>query len=966
MKLYQIIIGEIEEPLFSFMNNEIKECNIESEVDLIGNELTVDTAEFEVVCNDASIRMTPYATPIRIYNQDALLGKFYSTEIERIKTNAYKVKAVSAIGILQHETFYGGMYNGETFEDVMCWVIGTNGIQPYSGFYRKSKTSVTNGGKAHNLGTEPYTSGTNTLYYSVLSATMQSRLKATIKIKGLDTGLLPRLVNILGSTKVGVLGWYISGGSTDSVLLAHRYGIYINVSKNTSDPSSVIRGQMVLEYGNQSYELGIPVDGTTYEIDINPSAGKATVNGTDYAITKSAALCRIPIHVFGGCASAFAYDMTNRYIKGTPESNFLDAEYGEYKIYDEDGNLQCDAVLVRNEYENEYWAYDLVHELEENRKNDHTTNNLIPGEAITIADSDEHPAFHKQTALEEEILQSVTFADNVSSLKLYGWIKICSKRDAIQTLLISQGVIIRKTEDGELLFAAPIMEEEGTIQDGRIYDGGSVTYPEVVNTIEVTEHGYGNDTTKAVEEVYANTTGASKPYIAEFKTLPIVEDTLVADNLVVCCHNCNAAVVKGTGKLNGRAYEHSESKIKRILNNIPSGKSISVSDATLVTMQNSEVLLDRLEAYYGSASKIKMAFVAHNEKCGAMYHCKNPYNEEKSAFLVRKTEQVSGIIKADSELITDYDPPEIGEGYQNYVILSGTGTWETPASVYEKEHPRIRVILIGGGSGGAGGFAGEDGAVPSGETSVQAANGGSAGEGGAGGNIFNLTIDNPATEFSYACGVGGAGGDISTSTEENNPGVDGTDTTLSDGSNSYSSASGERLEKGITNFFTGDIYGKKNTAELNGAGKGGDGGYFIAQDKKGYYMQPQWGIGIANTLSCSGGDPGEKHYPSDGSPVFLSAGAGGGGASGQHGGDGTSATSSKSGSGGDGGNAIETPMKATVYNSKYYGHGGFGGCGGGAGGAAGFYVTGSAGTGGLGGYGGHGGDGGDGCIVIYY
>ena len=129
MKLYQIIIGEIEEPLFSFMNNEIKECNIESEVDLIGNELTVDTAEFEVVCNDASIRMIPYATSIRIYNQDSLLGKFYSTEIERIKTNAYKVKAVSAIGILQHETFYGGMYNGETFEDVMRWVIGTNGIQ---------------------------------------------------------------------------------------------------------------------------------------------------------------------------------------------------------------------------------------------------------------------------------------------------------------------------------------------------------------------------------------------------------------------------------------------------------------------------------------------------------------------------------------------------------------------------------------------------------------------------------------------------------------------------------------------------------------------------------------------------------------------------------------------------------------------------------------------------------------------
>lgn len=962
MKLYQIIIGEIEEPLFSFMNNEIKECNIESEVDLIGNELTVDTAEFEVVCNDDGIRMTPYATPIRIFNQDVLLGKFYSTEIERIKTNAYKVKSVSAIGILQHETFYGGMYNGKSFDSVMRQIIGSNGLQPYSGYYRKSRMTASRG-QAHCLGNELNSSQDN--YYPVLSATMQSRVKASFKIIALDRTTLPALVNLLAGYKLYILGCSTANGESNSVVLAHRYGMYLNVKKNTSDTSRAAYGQMVFEYGNQSYNLGIPTDGTTYEVDINPSAGKATINGVDYAITKSTSNNRIPIHAYAGGVQSLTYDSTKQYVRGNPSIQYVEAEYGEYKIFDENGNLQCDAVLVRNEYEDEYCAYDLTNELEENRKNS-LTRTLEPNEDITIADGDEHPAFHRQTALEEEILQSVSFADNVSNLNVYGWIKICSKRDAIQALLISQGVIIRKTEDGELLFAAPIMDEEGTIQDSRIYDGGSVTYPEVVNTIEVTEHGYGNDTTKAVEEVYVNTTGASKPYIAEFKTLPVVEDTLVADNLVVCCHNCNAAVVKGTGKLNGRAYEHSESKIKRILNNLPSGKSISVSDATLVTMQNSEVLLDRLEAYYGFASRIKMAFVAHDEKCGAMYHCKNPYNEEKSAFLVRKTEQVSGIIKADSELITDYDPPEIGEGYQNYVILSGTGTWETPASVYEKEHPRIRVILIGGGSGGAGGFAGEDGAVPSGATSVQAAKGGSAGEGGAGGNIFNLTIDNPATEFNYACGVGGAGGDISTSTEENNTGVDGTDTTFSDGSNSYSSASGERFEKGITNFFTGDIYGKKNTAEINGAGKGGDGGYYVVQNQRSYYTKASWGIGIANILSCSGGNPGEKHYPSDGSPVFLSAGAGGGGAAGQQGGDGTSATSSKSGSGGNGGNAIETPRKATVYNRKYYGYGGFGGCGGGGGGAAGIYVTGSAGVAGHGGYGGHGGDGGDGCIVIYY
>ena len=960
MKQYQIVIGELEAPLFSFWNHQIKSCNIESAVDLIGNELTVDTTEFEIACNDDSIRLLPYATPVFIYNQDRLLGKFYTTKTERTKANVYKITAVSAIGILSHETFYGGMYNGETFEDIIRWIVGSNGLQPYSGYYRKCKTRVV--GSSHNLGN--IYDATDGIHYTASTATMQSRVKAQFKINSLDTTYLPRLVNLFGQWAFCIFGC-VQQTSDDSVVVEHNYGFQLQVRKNTDDPSYPLYKDLVFAYGTQRYSLGTPVDGSSYDIDINPSIGKAIINGVEYAITKSTSDYKIPIHVYAGGATAKSHDETNKYIKGQENVTFLNAEYGEYKIYDESGNLQCDAVLVKDEYKKTYCVYDLAHDIEEKQNTNvaYPYDNLVPNEEISVGDIKDHPSFCWQTELETEILKSITFSENVSLLNIYGWLPICSKREAVQALLISQGVIIKKTDSGELLFTAPVLDEDGTIQDDKIYDGGSVTYPEIVNFIEVTEHGYGNDTTKEAEEVYSNSIGASKAYVAEFKNSPIVEDSLAANNLVVCCHNCNAAVLKGTGSLNARTYEHSESKIRRILNNLPSGKNISVTDATLVTMQNSEILLDRLEAYYSSASKIKMSFVEQGEKCGAVYACKNPYQEETSAFLVRKTEQVSGIVKADSELIFDYDPPAVGEGYQNYVILTGSGIWETPSVVFEKDNPRIRVILIGGGTGGAGGYAGEDGKVPSGMSSIEAAKGGSAGEGGMGGKILIFTIDNPSTEFSYSCGVGGTGGDISTSTRENNLGTAGTDTIFSDGNTSYSSGSGERLEKGVANFFTGDIYGKKNTAELSGAGKGGDGGYFVVDEMVGFGYASH-SLGNGGTPSDAGGIFG-NHYFINGL-LALAGGAGGGGASGQNGAIGTDATSTTAGSGGDGGNATATPTKATVYNDKYYGHGGFGGCGGGGGGAAGVYGMGNHGIGGHGGYGGHGGEGGDGCVLIYY
>lgn len=218
--------------------------------------------------------------------------------------------------------------------------------------------------------------------------------------------------------------------------------------------------------------------------------------------------------------------------------------------------------------------------------------------------------------------------------------------------------------------------------------------------------------------------------------------------------------------------------------------------------------------------------------------------------------------------------------------------------------------------------------------------------------------------YQYSCGAGGAGGDISTSTEANNPGVDGGNTTFSDGETTYRSENGERRETGITNFLTGKIYGRKLNSYVS---KGGDGGYYEMDGNVPQYKLPGGNTGTAFDWTATyGGHLGNYYAP--GGSLIATGGAGGGGAYGENGGDGTDATSGRAGSGGAGGNSVTTPQKLSDLYSDYYGCGGLGGCGGGGGGAAGPYVPNrsSAGTGGQGGYGGHGGEGSDGCVLIFY
>ena len=86
--------------------------------------VTADGKTFMVYPDDLPLERLPYGTPIWYYSGDTLIGKFYLKRALRSGKFWVDITAVSAIGILDGQTHYGGIYTGQKFRDVAADIIG--------------------------------------------------------------------------------------------------------------------------------------------------------------------------------------------------------------------------------------------------------------------------------------------------------------------------------------------------------------------------------------------------------------------------------------------------------------------------------------------------------------------------------------------------------------------------------------------------------------------------------------------------------------------------------------------------------------------------------------------------------------------------------------------------------------------------------------------------------------------------
>ena len=121
MSTYIYIGQDTDNPSFSFDDDTILSVSANTAVDPIQDELSSDTATFTVLFDDENeeLRSIEWATPIAIYSDSDLVGKFYFTSIKRTGRQTYEINATSAVGLMDYDTFYGNIYSGESFENVI-------------------------------------------------------------------------------------------------------------------------------------------------------------------------------------------------------------------------------------------------------------------------------------------------------------------------------------------------------------------------------------------------------------------------------------------------------------------------------------------------------------------------------------------------------------------------------------------------------------------------------------------------------------------------------------------------------------------------------------------------------------------------------------------------------------------------------------------------------------------------------
>lgn len=619
-----------------------------------------------------------------------------------------------------------------------------------------------------------------------------------------------------------------------------------------------------------------------------------------------------------------------------------------------------------------------------------------------------------------EVLDQIEYDDGVAELPVYGWIKVVSKREALHQVLFARGISMKRSSGGIIRFSLVYDTEPAFITEDRIYQDNDVSFLPNVSDIEVEEHTYTDNFEIQLSVLFENrqATEIGKTYIAVYNSdSPVLRD-IQRSGLVIHYQNCNAAVVTGIGSISGYPSVHSTTMIKEKIR-LNAGDTVSISGNTMITIANSAFIMDRLKSYYLSAeTEVSTDIIRGNERTGSNVSVVNSFAERVSGFITEMTETYSGIVKAACKIITGYHPVVPETRFSHSVVLSGSGGWVVPQSVYLEDNPAIKVVLVGGGTGGDSGKAGSSGTKGYPDDNGVPGSGGGGGYGGEGGKIYEVQIDNPSNTLYYSCGEGGIGGAPSSSSSTSNAGSAGADTTLTNGGSTYSSASGERNTFGVINKLTGMQYAMDYSANLTGYrwtlfARGSSGGYGGGSSlfdsllpQEGYSNTPYtFDLSVtpptySKDITYNGGSPGTSgtgrwYYVGNQSNYVSGAvygGGGGGAAAGSTGGRGNNAFTNThaekyaaagiGGTGGTGATPSLIPPKPNEvrptgflpWDDGGFGNGGFGGFGGGGGGAGGntinFTYDGlrgfNGGNGGSGGNGGRGGSGGDGCIIVYY
>lgn len=435
------------------------------------------------------------------------------------------------------------------------------------------------------------------------------------------------------------------------------------------------------------------------------------------------------------------------------------------------------------------------------------------------------------------ILVKTVFADT----KLYGWLPYCkppesSARNNLAQVLYAIGAALT-TDNNGVLRVEPLWDGvSSSIGETRMYFDGSVETEKPISAVTVTEHQYIAGTNE--KELFSGTSQQG-----DIITFSEPMHSLTATGFTILESGANyAKISSGSGSLKGKTYIHNTRLVTQTVTENAAENVKSVTDATLVSLVNSSAVAKRLADYYKCRETITNGIVSGQEKPGHVVSVYHPYDKKMvSACIVSLDTTMSGTLKSEMAALVGFLPPqpETTEYYDERVILTGSGEWE---SVIDGE---IRVVVIGGGETGASGSAGSSAGISSQSKSgssgsysgSSAGQGGEGGEGGSGGKILIASLNViTGQKFQYAAAQ---------------PAGNSTFGELS-------SASGEASADGYYDLVTQTFFGRKGANGIKGGNGGspGNNGQTVGDYLGGYGINSktvrQTKYGTSGTVTANG------------------------------------------------------------------------------------------------------------------
>ena len=628
------------------------------------------------------------------------------------------------------------------------------------------------------------------------------------------------------------------------------------------------------------------------------------------------------------------------------------------------------------------------------------TYRITATSAIGLLENQDHPGGVYTGETVQTVFSSIingafsySLSLDVAGQHVVGWLPYDTARANLHRVMFALGISAKKDSGGDVYFTFVNRDSPVDVSDSNVFLGGSVDYVSPATAADVTEHQYYILPTDAEEDLFYN--GGQVP--ASSTLIKFSEphyDLTASGGLTIDSSGVNYAVVSGNGILKGKKYTHTTQVVRQSIVTTAQENVITSDSDGLVNPLNSLNVAKRLMAYYGGKKTIRADIVLNGEKSGDAVNITDAYGDAYTGIIAKMEIVASSFLRASCQIVTDYIPTGQGNNFTTLHRLTASGTWTVPAGV-----THIRIVVIGGGTGGGGGHNGQAGRggdkayggrqtyqVESYQGVVyrkvygyatgdgdEAGHGGSGGSGGVGGTFVVLDLDvTPGETFSVTVGSGGSGGAASAYDADDTAGAAGTDTSVTSTHGTITSVGGQLVAEGYYDPINNEVYAAAGGDGVNG----GDGGTTTVSSNNGFGGDDLAGVSGkpgAGAGTHAGGLGGTGLYSVDPNTLTIHAGGGGGGGAAQGAAGGAGGAATLSGStyqGGNGGNGANAAAPTTAG----FGCGGNGGHGGGGGGNAGGadlrgQISGksvAAGVGGTGGTGSAGGAGGNGAALFYY